>query len=90
MRSTKEQIWDNLMNWDTEFQVQIENMENMGNLDAVPPRTAAQNFVGIVDYMSFMDLHAYSVCNTPRSMDASLKPPTFTRNFFPMPPFPPI
>jgi hypothetical protein len=30
MRSNKEQMWDNLMNWVTEFQVQIENMENMG------------------------------------------------------------
>jgi hypothetical protein len=37
MRSNKEQIWDNLMKWDTEFQVQIENMENMGNMDAAPP-----------------------------------------------------
>jgi hypothetical protein len=30
-------MWDNLMNWDTEFQVQIENMENMENMDAAPP-----------------------------------------------------
>jgi hypothetical protein len=35
MRSNKEQMWDNLMNWDTEFQVQIENMENMENMDAI-------------------------------------------------------
>jgi hypothetical protein len=26
MRYNKEQMWKNLMNWDTEFQVQIENM----------------------------------------------------------------
>jgi hypothetical protein len=37
MRSNKEKMWENLMTWDTEFQVQIENMENMGNMDAAPP-----------------------------------------------------
>jgi hypothetical protein len=61
MRSNKEQMWDNLINWDTEFQVQIENMENMGNLDAAPPGASAQNLVGSVDYMSFMDRHASAV-----------------------------
>jgi hypothetical protein len=52
MRSNKEQMWDNIMNWDTEFQVQIENMENRGNLDAAPPGAAAQNLVGSVDFSS--------------------------------------
>jgi hypothetical protein len=83
MRSNKEKVWDNLMNWDTEFQVQIENMENMGNLDAAPPGAAAQNFVGSVDSMSFMDRHASAVSNNPRSMDAILKPPTSTSKLFP-------
>jgi hypothetical protein len=78
MRSNKEQMWDNIMNWDTEFQVQTENMENMGKLDAAPPIAAAQNLVGGVDSMSFMDLHAYAVSNNPISMDASMKPITYT------------
>jgi hypothetical protein len=76
-------MWDNLMNWDTKFQVQIENMENIGNLDAVPPGAAAQNLVASVDSMSFMDHHASAVSNNPRSMDASLKPPTSTSKLFP-------
>jgi hypothetical protein len=74
VRSNKEQMWDNIMNWDTEFQVQIENMENMENMDDAPPGAAAQNFVGSVDYMSFMDRHASAVSNNPRNMDASLIP----------------
>jgi hypothetical protein len=41
-------MWDNLMNWDTELQVQIKNMENMGKMDAASPRAAAQNLVGSV------------------------------------------
>jgi hypothetical protein len=61
MRYNKEKIWDNIMNWDTEFQVQIENMENMGNLDAAPPGAAAQNLVGSVDSMSLMYRHASAV-----------------------------
>jgi hypothetical protein len=80
MRSNKEQMLDNLMNWDTEFQVQIENM---GNMDAAPPGAAAQNLEGSVDYMSFMDRHASAVSNNPRSMDASMKPPTSTSKLFP-------
>jgi hypothetical protein len=68
MISNKEQMWDNLMNWDTKFQVQIENMENMGNMDAAPSGSAAQNLVGSVDYMSFIDRHASDVSNNPRSM----------------------
>jgi hypothetical protein len=88
MRSNKEHIWDNLMNWDTEFQVQIENMENMENMDAAPTGAAAQNLVGRVDSMSFMDCHASAVSNNPRSMNASTKPPTSTFIFFPMPPSP--
>jgi hypothetical protein len=82
MRSNKEQMWDNLMNWDTEFQVQIENMENMGNLDAAPLGAAAQNLMGSVDSMSFVDRHASAVSNNPRSMDASLKTPTSTSKLF--------
>jgi hypothetical protein len=70
MRSSKEQMWDNIMNWDTEFQVQIENMENMGNLDAAPPGATAQNLVGSVHYMSFLDRREYDVSNNPRSMQA--------------------
>jgi hypothetical protein len=83
MRSNKEQMWENLMNWDTEFQVQIENMEHMENMDAAPPGAAARNLVGSVDSMSFMDRHASAVSNNPRSMDASMKPPTSTSIFFP-------
>jgi hypothetical protein len=83
MRSNKEQMWDNTMNWDTEFQVQIENMENMENLDAVPRGAAAQNLVGSVDYMPFMDRHASAVSNNPRIMDASMKPPISTSKLFP-------
>jgi hypothetical protein len=75
-------MWDNLMKWDTEFQVQIEHIKNMENMDAAPPGAAAQNLVGSVDYMSFMDLHAYDVSNNPRSMDASMKPPTSTSKLF--------
>jgi hypothetical protein len=90
MRSNKEQMWDNLMNWDTEFQVQIENMENMGSLDAAPPGVADQIFLGSVDYMSFMDRHASAMSNNPRSMDASLKPPTTTSKLFPNDTLPPI
>jgi hypothetical protein len=91
MRSNKEKMWDNLLNWDTEFRVQIENMEkNMGNLDAAPPGAVAQNLVGSVDSMSFMDRHASDVSNTPRSMDASLKPPTYTSKMFPNATLPPI
>jgi hypothetical protein len=82
MKNNKEQMWENLMNWDTEFQVQIENMENMGNKDAAPPGAAAQNLVGSVDYMSFVDRHASAVSNNPRSMDVSLKPPTYTSKLF--------
>jgi hypothetical protein len=85
MRSKQEQMWDNLMNWDTEFQVQIENMEDMGNMDAAPPVSAAQNLVGSVDSMSFMDRHAYDVSNNTRSMDASMKPPTSTSKLYPPP-----
>jgi hypothetical protein len=58
-------------------------MENMGNLDAAPPGAAAQNLVGSVDFMFFMDRHASAVFNNPRSMDASLKPPTSTSKLFP-------
>jgi hypothetical protein len=76
-------MWDNLMNWDTEFQVHIENMENMENMDAVPPGAAAHNLVGRVDVMSFMDRHASTVSNNPRSMDASMKPPNSTSELFP-------
>jgi hypothetical protein len=83
MRSNKEQMWDNLMNWYTEFQVQIDNMENMGNLDAAPPGAAAQNLVGSVDSMSFMDRHTSDVSNNPISMDASLKSPYSTSKMFP-------
>jgi hypothetical protein len=61
----------------------------MGNLDAAPPGAAAQNLVGSVDYMSFMDRHAYDVSNNPRSMDASLKPPTSTSKLFPNVTIPP-
>jgi hypothetical protein len=89
MRSNKEQMWDNLMNWDTEFQVHIENMENMGNMDATSPGAAAQNLVDSVYYMSFMDRHASAVSNNPRSMDASMKPPIFTSKFFPNVTLPP-
>jgi hypothetical protein len=90
MRSNnKEQMWDNLMNWDTEFQVQIESMENMENLYAAPPGAAAQDLVGIVDYMSFIDRHASDVSNNPRSMYASLKPPTSTSKLFPSTTLPP-
>jgi hypothetical protein len=82
MRSNKEQMLENIMNWDTEFQVHIENMENMGNLDAVPPGAAAQNLVGSIDYMSFMDRHSSALSNNPRSMDASLNPPTSKSKLF--------
>jgi hypothetical protein len=71
------------MNWDMEFQVQIENMENIRNMDAAPPGAAARNLVGSVDSMSCMDLHAYAVSNNPRSMDASMKSPTSTSKIFP-------
>jgi hypothetical protein len=77
------------MNWDTEFQVQIENMENMGNMDAAPPGDAAQILVGSVDSMSFMDRHASSVSNNPRRMDTSMKPPTSTSKLFPNDTLPP-
>jgi hypothetical protein len=91
MRSNKEKMWDNLMNWDTELQVQIENMENMGNMDAVTPGAVSQNLVGSVDYsMSFMDRHAYDVSNNTRSMDASLKPHTSTSKLFSNATLPPI
>jgi hypothetical protein len=83
MRCNKEQMWDNLMNLDEEFQFHIEIMENMGNLDAAPPGVAAQNLAGSVDSMSFMDCHASAVSNNPRSLDASLKPPTSTSKLFP-------
>jgi hypothetical protein len=62
MRSNKEKMWDNIMNWDTEFQVQIENMENMENMDAAPPGSAAHNLVGSVDYMSFMGTAMHLQC----------------------------
>jgi hypothetical protein len=83
-------MWDNIMNWDTEFQVQIENMENMGNLDAAPPGAAAKNLVVSVDSMSFMDRHEYAVSNNPISMYASLKPATYTIKLFPNATLPPI
>jgi hypothetical protein len=89
MISNKEQMWDNLMNWDTEFQVQIENMKNMENMDAAPPGAAAQTLVGSVDSISFMDRHTSAVSNNPRSMDASNTPPLPQVNCFPKPPFPP-
>jgi hypothetical protein len=53
-------------------------MENMENMDAAPPGVAAQNLVVTVDPMSFMDCHASTVSNKPRSMDASMNPPTST------------
>jgi hypothetical protein len=82
-------MWDNIMNWDTEFQVQIETMENMENMDSAPPGAAAQNLVGSVDYMSFMDHHASDVSNNARSMDASLKLTTSTSKLFPNATLPP-
>jgi hypothetical protein len=78
------------MNWDTEFQVQIENTENRGNLDDAPPGAAAQNLVGSVYSLSFMDRHASAVSNNPISMDASLKPHTSTSKLFPNATLPPI
>jgi hypothetical protein len=57
-------------------------MENMETMNAVPPGAAAQSLVGSVDYMSFMDRHAYAVSNNPRSMDASVTPPS-TIHVFP-------
>jgi hypothetical protein len=90
MRYKKEKMWYNLMNWDMEFQVQIENMEHMGNLDSAPPGAADQNLVGSVDSMYFMDSHAAAVSNTPRIMDASLKPPTSTSKLFPNATLPPM
>jgi len=89
MRSNKEQMWDNLMNWDTEFQVQIENMENMGNMPTVPQGAAAQNLVGSVDSMSFMDRHASAVSNNPRSMEASANPTPSKHRLFPNATLPP-
>jgi hypothetical protein len=89
MRSNKEKMWDNLMNWDKEFQVQIEYMENMENMDAAPPGDAAQNLVRSVYAMSFMDRHAYAVSNNPRSVDASMKTPTSTSKLFPNATLPP-
>jgi hypothetical protein len=88
MKYNKEKMWDNIMNWDTEFQFQIENMENMENMDAAPPGSAAQNLVGSIDSMSFMDRHASSESNNPRSVDVIMKPPTSTSKIFPMPPPP--
>jgi hypothetical protein len=67
-------MWDNLMTWDTEFQVQIENMENMETTNASPPEAAAHNLVGSVDAMYFMDRHASAESNNPRSTDASVTP----------------
>jgi hypothetical protein len=89
MRYNKLKMWDNLIYWDTEFQFQIENMENMGNMDAAPPGAVAQHLVGGVDSMSFMDRRASDVYNNPRSMDASMKPLLPPVNYFPMPPSPP-
>jgi hypothetical protein len=90
MRYNKEQMLDNLMNWDTEFQVQIENMENVEKIDDAPPGAASQSLVCSVDSMSFMDLHASAVSNNPRSVDASMKPPTSTSKLFPNATLPPI
>jgi hypothetical protein len=89
MISNKEHMWDTFINWDTEFQVQIEYMENMENMDAAPPAAAAQNLVSSVDYKSFMDLHAYAVSNNPISMYASMDPLLSPVNCLPMPPFSP-
>jgi hypothetical protein len=89
MRSNKEQICDNIMNWDTDFQVQIENMVNVENMDAAPPGAAAKKLLGSVYSMSFMDRNAYAVSNNPRSMDASMKPPSPTSKLFPNSPLPP-
>jgi hypothetical protein len=89
MRSNKEQMWENIINWDTEFQFQIENMENMENMDAAPLGAAAQNLVGSVDSMSFMDRHVSAVSSNPRSMYASLKTPTSTIKRFPNETLPP-
>jgi hypothetical protein len=74
MRSNKEKMSDNLMNWDTEFQVQIENMENMGNIDAAPPGAATQNLVGSVDSISFMDHHASDVSSNKLFPNSTLPP----------------
>jgi hypothetical protein len=82
MISNKAYMWENLMNWDTEFQVQIENMENMENMDASAPGSAAHNLVGSVDSMSFMERNASAVSKNPRSMDAIMKPPTSTSKVF--------
>jgi hypothetical protein len=96
MLSNKEQMWNNIMTWDTEFQVHIENMdhienmENMGNFDAEPTGAAAQNLVGSVNYMSFVDRHESDVSNNPRSMDASFKTPISTSKLFPNSTLPPI
>jgi hypothetical protein len=53
-------------------------------MEAAPHRAAAQNLVGSVDYVSFMDLHASEVSNNPISMDVSTNPV----DCFPMPPSP--
>jgi hypothetical protein len=58
-------------------------MENMGNMDAAAPGAAVQNLVGSVESMYFMDRHASAVSNNPRSMDASMNPPTSTSKLFP-------
>jgi hypothetical protein len=55
----------------------------MENMDASPTGAADQNLVGSVDYMSFMDHHESAVSSHPRSMDASMKPPTSTSKLFP-------
>jgi hypothetical protein len=89
VRSNKEKMWDNLMNWDKEFQVQIKNMESMENMYAAPPGSAAQNLVGSVDFMSLMDHHASEVSNNPRSMYASMKAPISTSKLFPNANLPP-
>jgi hypothetical protein len=58
-------------------------MENMENMDSAPPGAAAQNLVGSVESMSFMDHHASAVSKNSRSMDASMKPPISTSKLFP-------
>jgi hypothetical protein len=82
MRSNKEKMWENLLSWDTEFQVQIESMDNV-DAQSPGPAAAAQNLVGSVDYVYFMDRHASTVSNNPRSMAARMKPPTSTSKMFP-------
>jgi hypothetical protein len=88
-RSNKEHMWDDPIAWDTEFQVQIENIEKIATLNGEPQGAAGQNLMESVGSMSFMDRHASAVSNKSGSITASVTHQVPISRLFPNAALPP-